>query len=90
MTLVRTYEFRSRARQRVVRPRCTRATVSAAMRLMPLGQVEGHRVLAETARRIPTIVAGVTENGEPLQVFTPALDVAAMNQQWVHSRLFRS
>jgi urease accessory protein len=49
------------------------AIVSAAMRLMPLGQRDGHRLLAEQLARVPAI-----------------LDVMAMSQQYVESRLFKS
>lgn len=66
------------------------AVVSAAMRLMPIGQHEGHRLLADTLERVPAIAGAVMLDARPLQSFTPELDVAAMSQQYGHSRLFRS
>ena len=66
------------------------AIVSAAMRLMPLGQRDGHTLLAETLSRVPGVVDEVlTGNGE-LGAFTPVLDVMVMSQQYVESRLFKS
>jgi urease accessory protein len=52
------------------------ATVSAAMRLMPIGQTDAHRLLSRALERVPS--------------FTPMMDIAAMTQQYLHSRLFRS
>jgi urease accessory protein len=65
------------------------ATVSAAMRLMPLGQHEAHTVLARSMDGIPAAVDVALTAGWP-SAFTPALDIAAMSHQYVHSRLFRS
>ncbi len=66
------------------------AIVSAAMRLMPLGQRQGHRLLAELLLRVPGVVDEVlTDDGE-LGAFTPVLDVMVMSQQYVASRLFKS
>lgn len=66
------------------------ATLSAAMRLMPLGQQRGHAVLARMLETVPTLVDTVIAESRPLMAFTPALDIATMQQQYVHSRLFRS
>ena len=66
------------------------ATVSAAMRLMPIGQHEAHRLLADVIARGPDVVQAVIERGDPPAAFTPRLDVALMSQQYLHSRLFRS
>jgi urease accessory protein len=66
------------------------AIVSAAMRLMPIGQHEGHALLAEMLGRVPAVAAAVTSDSGPLKSFTPMLDVMAMSQQYGHSRLFRS
>lgn len=67
------------------------AVVSAAMRLAPIGQQEGHALLAEALERVPAIVEGVMQATTPLLVsFTPAFDLAAMSQQYGHSRLFKS
>lgn len=66
------------------------AVVSAAMRLMSIGQLEGHTLLAEALERVPTVAGAVLLDNQPFRIFTPALDIAAMSQQYGHSRLFRS
>ena len=69
------------------------ATVSAAMRLMPIGQTEAHTLLARTLARVPSVVDAIAERDrahEESGSFTPAMDIAAMSQQYLHSRLFRS
>jgi len=66
------------------------ATVSAAMRLMPIGQTDAHRLLARTLDGVPAVVDRIIERDGRLESFAPALDIAAMTQQYLHSRLFRS
>jgi urease accessory protein len=66
------------------------STVSAAMRLMPVGQSAAHLMLAETLERVPTAVDRVETSTAPLECFTPLMDIAAMTQQYMASRLFRS
>jgi urease accessory protein len=69
------------------------STISAAMRLMPIGQAEAHALLAQAVDRIPAVVDAVVARehaGARLESFTPAMDLAAMSQQYLHSRLFRS
>ncbi len=66
------------------------ATVSAAMRLMALGQTDAHRLLGRILERVPATVDNVMVRNDPVESFAPALDVAQMTQQYVHSRLFRS
>jgi len=66
------------------------ATVSAAMRLMPLGQTEAHALLARTIERVPATVDLIASRDARIESFAPAADIAAMTQQYVHSRLFRS
>jgi len=66
------------------------STVSAAMRLMALGQHDGHRLLAAALDRVPAAVEHVVRGNCPLKSFAPALDLSAMSQQYVRSRLFRS
>ena len=66
------------------------AIVSSAMRLMPLGQVEGHTLLAESLARVPALAAEVLDDDAPLGAFTPVLDVMVMSQQYGESRLFKS
>jgi urease accessory protein len=67
------------------------ASISAAMRLMPLGQHEAHARLIAALDRVPALVQRILESAAvPLQSFTPAMDLAMMRQQYGHSRLFRS
>jgi len=66
------------------------ATVSAAMRLMPLGQTDAHALLARTLERVPATVDLIASRDARIESFAPAADIAAMTQQYVHSRLFRS
>lgn len=66
------------------------ATISAAMRLMPIGQAAAHVALARVLDHVPAVVEAATRGDGVLTSFTPALDIAAMTQQYLHSRLFRS
>lgn len=65
--------------------------VNAAVRLIPLGQTDGQRVIAaleapiiETARR------GLTENPEDIGSATLMIDIVSMRHETQHTRLFRS
>jgi urease accessory protein len=66
------------------------ATVSAAMRLMAIGQTDAHALLARALDRVPATAAAIVDRDGDIESFAPALDIAVMTQQWVHSRLFRS
>ena len=66
------------------------ATVSAAMRLVAVGQGEAHALLARALDRVPATIDAIAARGGMPESFTPALDIAAMSQQYLHSRLFRS
>ena len=66
------------------------ATISAAMRLMPIGQTGAHALLARALDRVPAVVAAIAARDARIESFSPALDIAAMTQQYLHSRLFRS
>jgi urease accessory protein len=66
------------------------ATISAAMRLMPIGQTDAHALLARTLERVPAAVDLVVGRDARVESFAPAADIAAMTQQYLHSRLFRS
>lgn len=65
------------------------STTSAALRLMRIGQTDAHALLAETLTRVPAVVDVMLTRARP-ESFAPAMDVAAMAQQYLHSRLFRS
>ena len=64
------------------------ATVSCAMRLMSVGQHDAHQLLARALDRVPEVAARAA--GRASESFAPALDIAQMTHQYVHSRLFRS
>jgi urease accessory protein len=66
------------------------ATVSAAMRLMPIGQTDAHALLARELDRVPALAARIDAHSATPESFAPAMDIAAMSQQYLHSRLFRS
>jgi urease accessory protein len=66
------------------------ATASAAMRLLPIGQTDAHRLLAAALRDVPRVVDRIVAGGGRMESFCPALDIATMTQQYLHSRLFRS
>lgn len=65
------------------------ATISSAMRLMSLGQIEAHTLLARTLERVPAAVDRMLA-ADALESFAPTMDIAMMRQQYLHSRLFRS
>jgi urease accessory protein len=65
------------------------STTSAALRLMQIGQNNAHARLAKTLERVPVLVEAMTMRARP-ESFAPAMDVSAMAQQYLHSRLFRS
>jgi urease accessory protein len=65
------------------------STTSAALRLMQIGQTNAHARLAQTLQRVPEVVEAMTTRARP-ESFVPAMDVSAMTQQYLHSRLFRS
>jgi len=66
------------------------STVSAGMRLMPVGQTDAHVLLARLVERLPAAIDAMIARDAPPESFTPAMDIAAMTQQYLHSRLFRS
>lgn len=66
------------------------STTSAAMRLMRLGQLEAHTVLAESLLSIPRVVDAILAQHARPAAFTPLADIATMRQQYVTTRLFRS
>jgi len=65
------------------------STTSAALRLMRIGQTDAHARLADVLGRVPMVVEAMTTRVRP-ESFTPAMDVSAMAQPHLHSRLFRS
>ena len=65
------------------------STASAALRLMRIGQTDAHAQLAQVLTRVPAVVEAMTMRARP-ESFAPAMDISAMAQQYLHSRLFRS
>jgi urease accessory protein len=65
--------------------------VSAGLRLISIGQQQGQELLTQTSNRLPAAADFILQSlNEPLRSFSPLVDVAQMNQQYVYSRLFRS
>jgi urease accessory protein len=65
--------------------------VSAGVRLIPLGQTDGLRVLARLERLIPCIAAEALAAGlDDIGGATVAADIASMRHETQYTRLFRS
>ena len=66
------------------------SAASAAMRLMSLGQLEAHGIVADALARVPGVCDAVMLRRDRPSSFAPLADIASMRQQYVTSRLFRS
>jgi urease accessory protein len=65
--------------------------VSAALRLIAIGQQQGQMLLGDAIDLLPDAVDCILRDAdEPLRSFSPLLDIQQMNHQYVYSRLFRS
>jgi urease accessory protein len=66
--------------------------VGAALRLMPLGQLAGQRILANLRATIARLAVAAAEHGAPDEIwsFVPAIEIAAMQHAQLSARLFRS
>lgn len=65
--------------------------VSAAVRIIPLGQTDGQLITAALAEVIPGVVAhAMTANLEGLSTNTLMADIGSMNHETQYTRLFRS
>jgi urease accessory protein len=65
--------------------------VSAALRLISMGHLQGQSILTRTIDRLPAAADRIIQmTDEPLRAFNPVLDIQQMNHQYVYSRLFRS
>ena len=65
--------------------------VLAAIKLVPLGQVAGQRVLTALGARIPAVVATASTLGDDdLSTFAPGLALASARHETQYTRLFRS
>jgi urease accessory protein len=67
------------------------AQTSAAVRLVPLGQSAGQRILLELGARVPAVVArSITLADDDLGAAAPAHAIASAHHETQYSRLFRS
>jgi urease accessory protein len=66
------------------------STVSAAMRLIAIGQTDAHQLLSRALESVPSMVDRVLARPARPESFTPAFDITQMTQQYIPSRLFRS
>jgi urease accessory protein len=65
--------------------------VNAALRLLPLGQVDGQGVLANLRPRIARLAAGAAAMSvDDLWSFAPGLEIAGLRHAALDARLFRS
>jgi urease accessory protein len=69
----------------------TSMLVGAALRLLPLGQVEGQKVIWQTAPTIKKLACeAIDKNAGDLWSFIPAIEIAGMKHATLAARLFRS
>jgi urease accessory protein len=65
--------------------------VGAALRLLPIGQLDGQRILAATRPRIARLAAAAATAGvDDLWSFVPALELVGWRHARLEMRLFRS
>jgi urease accessory protein len=65
--------------------------VMAAIKLVPLGQVAGQRLLVALGARIPQAAdVAMTVGDDDLTTFAPGLALASARHEMQHTRLFRS
>ena len=61
------------------------------MKLVPLGQVAGQRLLVALGAKIPAVVASaITLADDDLSTFAPGLALASARHETQYTRLFRS
>jgi urease accessory protein len=67
------------------------ALVGAALRLLPLGQLAGQRILRNVRPLIAALAQEAQEKNEKdMWSFAPALEIASMQHTFLDARLFRS
>jgi urease accessory protein len=67
------------------------ALVGAALRLLPLGQLAGQRILWSVSPLIATLAGDAqNKNEQDMWSFAPALEIASMRHALLDARLFRS
>jgi len=65
--------------------------VAAAMKLVPLGQTAGHRILNQCRTNVPTVVhAAANTLPEDISSWAPVLGIFSARHENQYSRLFRS
>ena len=65
--------------------------VGSALRLLPMGQLEGQRVLSSVRPLITRLAhAAASATDDDLWGFTPGIDAASMRHAQLEARLFRS
>jgi urease accessory protein len=65
--------------------------VAAAIKLMPLGQTAGQKMLLNIARVIPdSIATGLALDDDEMGAMAPGLGIASAHHEMQYSRLFRS
>ncbi len=65
--------------------------VAAALRLLPLGQSAGQRLLATLLTHLPAIADDIRQQGwDDLTSAAPEFDIRAMQHETLYSRLFQS
>jgi urease accessory protein len=65
--------------------------VAAAMKLVPLGQAAGHRILNQCRSNVPTVIrAAADTRPEDISSWAPMLAILSARHESQYSRLFRS
>jgi urease accessory protein len=65
--------------------------ISAALRLLPMGQLAGQRVLTTLLPHLPAVADDIRHQGwDDLSSAAPEFDIRAMQHETLDSRLFRS
>ncbi len=65
--------------------------VGAALRLLPIGQLEGQRILARAEAQITRLARDAAERSfDEIWSFAPGIEIAAMQHAGLDARLFRS
>jgi urease accessory protein len=65
--------------------------ISAALRLLPIGQLAGQRLLAILLQHLPALAEAIRQQGwDDLSSAAPEFDIRAMQHETLYSRLFRS
>jgi urease accessory protein len=65
--------------------------IAAALRLLPLGQTTGQRLLTELLTHLPAIADDIgRQDWHDLASAAPEFDIRAMQHETLYSRLFQS